>query len=133
MIDYIFIVMVTSLWVTGLQIASQETMILYRPATWLEKRWPGNPILTCRWCMPTVHVPVVMCIMYFLLGELQLPFKMLVGYYIVTVPASSFLAGVCFNLVLNTIPVTGDAELIEDAGPDFIDDLKSFYGESKFN
>ena len=121
MIAYLMIVLITSCWVCGLQIASQPDMVLNKPALWLEKKWPGNPVLACRWCMASVHTVVVMLLLYFLLGEIQYPLKKLIGLYLLSVPAASFLGGSLFSLVLCFEKWSSPAEVENDEDRTFND------------
>ncbi len=54
------LILLTSIWVLGLTIVTQEGMLLYNIRLWAEKkadegnRWV-EPLILCHWCMSSLH------------------------------------------------------------------------------
>lgn len=57
MITLLSLILVTSIWVLGLTIATQQDMVLYFLREAAEKRESKifEPIILCHWCMPSLH------------------------------------------------------------------------------
>jgi hypothetical protein len=54
------LILLTSIWVLGLTIITQEHMLLYSIREWADKKHEaGNkwlePVILCHWCMPSLH------------------------------------------------------------------------------
>lgn len=60
MILLLSLILITSIWVLGLTIATQEDMLLYGFREWGNKKqkegkWWTEPLILCFWCMPSLH------------------------------------------------------------------------------
>ena len=51
------LILLTSIWVLGLTIATQEKMILEKVAIWAEAQNKAilKAVILCAWCMPSIH------------------------------------------------------------------------------
>lgn len=54
------LIALTSIWVLGLTIVTQEGMLLYSIREWAEKKKEDGyvltePLILCHWCMPSLH------------------------------------------------------------------------------
>ena len=81
-----------AMYLTPAQVA-KSSKILWRVRAYLLKKWPwaGKPVLTCVACMPSLHTPIVMLFVWWLL-TLPLTFEFLVCIPFIAV-CSSFTAG----------------------------------------
>lgn len=50
------LIVLTSIWVLGLTIVTQQGMALYSVREWADTKgtWT-EPLITCHWCMPSIH------------------------------------------------------------------------------
>lgn len=60
MILLLSLILITSIWVLGLTIATQENMVLYSWREWgnrklEEGKWWSEPLILCLWCMSSIH------------------------------------------------------------------------------
>ena len=60
MTQILSLILITSIWVLGLTIATQEDMILYSWRQWGDKKHEEGkkwiePVILCFWCMPSIH------------------------------------------------------------------------------
>lgn len=100
MIQLLELIIITSVWVLGLTIATQEHMVLYGVRVWANKYQDNYKILkaliTCPFCMPSIHS----LFGYFFAvagGIVSLDLRLLVLYPIVVMGAS-ILTGFSWTL-----------------------------------
>lgn len=60
MITLFSLILITSIWVMGLTIITQEHMLLYSWREWADKKHEAGskwlePVIICHWCMPSLH------------------------------------------------------------------------------
>ena len=102
MITLLSIISITSIWVLGLTIATQEGMILYSIREWGDKiHSKGNkwiePIILCHWCMPSLHSIVGYAFAY-KIGVIDFVSWQIVFMYPLVVMGSSMLNGLVWGI-----------------------------------
>lgn len=95
------LVVIEVIWVLGWTIVTREDMLLERVGAWVSSRkskiW--KPILSCFWCMPSIHTVFAYGFAY-CLGFIQKWDSKLLVLYPLVVMASSFIVGFLVNLLL---------------------------------
>lgn len=117
MTEILLLVLLTSIWIWGVKIATSEDMVLENLGTWGEKKVNEGhkifePLLTCEWCMPSIH-SLVGYAFAFGLGIIPFEFEWrLVIEYPLVVIGSSIVTGNTWNLykTINAVRERAEAE-----------------------
>ena len=94
MIIILSIILITSIWILGIKIATHPDMIFGKLGSWAEKKVESgyeilNPLLVCEFCMPSIH-SIVGYFIYWQVSGLSLKY---LWAYPVVVAGASFLTG----------------------------------------
>ena len=88
---------ITSIWVLGITIATQEGMVFYKLREWAQKKGMKifEPIVLCIWCMPSIHsfIGYFFCVGT---GLLSIDWHQVIAYPIV-VSGSSLVSGIVWT------------------------------------
>lgn len=101
MIQLLFIILITSIWVLGLTIITQPDMLLYSIRKWADdaKKRTGHkiyePLIQCHWCMPSIH-SIFGYAFYFLITGDEFTWRICLAYPIV-VMGSSIINGLVWG------------------------------------
>ena len=85
MIGKIFLeIIILGLFCNGLKIATEEGMIFYKPAKWLDSKLPvfiSKPLFSCVYCMASIWGVVVHSFFYWFSSWYYLPIIVLCGVF----------------------------------------------------
>lgn len=101
MLQLLYLIVLTSIWILGLTLASQEEMIFNRWRLWAEERkskiWKA--VILCVWCMPSIHslVGYAFAVGIGIISEFS---WRLIVFYPLVVMGSSILSGLTWTLYL---------------------------------
>ena len=113
------IIIITSIWVLGLTIATSDGMILEKWKVWGKAKMDEGhvivePLIMCEWCMPSLH-SIFGYAFAFGIGVLNNFSWRLVVMYPLVVMGSSFVCGVSwtiYNMVKNKRDYYSNAESV---------------------
>lgn len=101
MTELLNLILLTSIWVLGLTIVTQEGMAFYRIREWAEYKskngstW-AEPLILCEWCMPSMHTTIGYLFAY-LTGIISNDSRHLLLYPLV-IMGSSLVSGVIWTI-----------------------------------
>lgn len=103
-VDVLIMILLTSVWVFAIKISTYEDMVFERLGKWADAKVESGKkiyeaLLTCEWCMPSVHSVFIVLPIAIFVGVIDFQYKFLALMPFV-IGGASFVSGMLWNLTL---------------------------------